>query len=399
VAGRVVELGQRLERGRVRGHGLERLAEQRARLDLGVGAARVVREQLGGLHEQRGGGVRIGRGRLAGAEPRAEQRGARGGRVGLGQLVCVGAREGVALGRRREHDEARRARLERREQRTRLLVLTAAQQRVRAPDRQHHRAARIALDGLPVLDELGEILVAPELLGELRQIGEHDRLAGHQRDRALQDVPRLLGALGARELRLAAEQRDQLAAQRGRAIGLLVGRDADLGARARGPERREQHGRQLLDRGGDVGGRAVLVDDPQPLARDALGERAVRHERRGVLERGQRARQLARTGGARDLEPERDLAARVLRGVGEQLPHVEQRGRIAGAREQALELEQRALVRRREPHGLVERLACLGEIVEPAGADPRLLEQQIGALVIVARVVDLGADQLGEVGP
>ena len=62
-----------------------------------------------------------------------------------------------------------------------------------AANRERHRARRVTFDGLPVLDELREILVAAELLGELRQIREDDRLARRERECLLQDFPRPVG--------------------------------------------------------------------------------------------------------------------------------------------------------------------------------------------------------------
>ena len=89
----------------------------------------------------------------------------------------------------------------------------------------------------------------------------------------------------------------------------------------------------------------------------------------------------------------------MLDGLGQELPDIEQLADVAPARDQALELEQRRLVLRRDLRRLEQRRARLARVVHVLGADPRLLEQQIGALVVVPRVADLGVDQLDQVGP
>ena len=219
VPGRVVELGQRFEGGWMIGHGLERLAERSTRLLERLRSADLVREELGGLDVERGGSARIGDRCLPGSEPAPEMGGVRRGQVRLRERVRIAATERIALGGRRQDDEARSAGLEGCEQRSRLIALTTTQQCVCAADREHHRAPRISLDGLPALHQLGEIVVATELLGELRQIVEDERLTRRERERLLQHIPRLLGRVGPGELSLAPPERDELAAHRRRAIG------------------------------------------------------------------------------------------------------------------------------------------------------------------------------------
>ena len=136
----------------------------------------------------------------------------------------------------------------------------------------------------------------------------------------------------------------------------------------------------------------------QPLARDALRRRPAVRQRRRLIERGLGAPVIARRR-ARDLEPVGDLARRVLDRFGEPLPDVEQRRHVGRPRDDALELEQRRLVLRRDPDRLLERRAGLRRVVHVLAGDPRLLEQQVGALVVVARVRHLGRDQLDQVRP
>ena len=224
-----------------------------------------------------------------------------------------------------------RAGLERREQRSRLIALATAEQRVGAPDRQHHRAARITLDRLPALHELGEVLVAAELLGELGEIREHDGLARRQRERLLQDVPRpsrerrsaraAPGGGAARPARGGWPSRDRRRPPAGTTPGSAPG--------PAGPNARQQHA-----------SRARRSRSRHPRAcrapRRCAAARARPARRRGVP--CARASPPARTRPRRaaySLAPAagraravRDLASRVFDRLREPLPHVEQRRQI-----------------------------------------------------------------------
>ena len=163
------------------------------------------------------------------------------------------------------------------------------------------RARRIALDRLPALDQLGEIVVAAELLGELGQIREHDRLARRERDRLLQQLPRACRARRARascawRRRSATSSRRSAVARSGRSPAGAVPAPAPGPA---GPNAASSSVRERVDRRRDIGRRAVLLGDAQPLARDRSAWRRPAASCAAVIERRLRAAEIARRPAAR----------------------------------------------------------------------------------------------------
>jgi hypothetical protein len=83
-------------------------------------------------------------------------------------------------------------------------------------------------------------------------------------------------------------------------------------------------------------------------------------------------------------------------GLGQLGPHLDLAGRVVG---DPLERDQRRHRRRREQHRVLERGPRVVGVAELVGQDRRLLDRQVGALVVVDREPRLGVDQLDQVGP
>ncbi len=222
-SGALVQPGQGQERRRIVGRQGQGLRVAGAGQLRGVSEVKV---QIAGDQEVSRGGPRI---RLAGrarTEPGAALRRLAGGDVGLGQRGDVAAGQRVALAQGQDRQIGRLAGGQRGEQRARRVAVAAAEQGVGAAQGQAEGAGRIRLLRLPALDQLGQLVVLAQALGQVGQVGDEQRLAGQERDGLLQIAPRALGVveLLGRDAGLAPAHRDELAAQADRALGLCIDR-------------------------------------------------------------------------------------------------------------------------------------------------------------------------------
>src|SRR5690606_24292568 len=132
-------------------------------------------------------GIRLARRGRAEAGAGARRLG--GGDVGLGEGGGVAAGQRVALAHREDRRVGRLGGRQGGEHGARRLVLAGAEQRVGAAQRQAERARRVGLLRLPALDQVGELVVLAEPLGQVGQVGDDERLGRRERRGLLQVAP------------------------------------------------------------------------------------------------------------------------------------------------------------------------------------------------------------------
>ncbi len=120
-------------------------------------------------------------------------------------------------------------------------------------------------------------------------------------------------------------------------------------------------------------------------------------QRRGLADHGQRLGRRAEE--PRQIDEVTDLARRRPGDRGELPPHRLQGVGVLVGHGDALARDERAEVPPVEPDGALVGLAGAGAIALAILEDMPLLDEQIGALGVVAGEADLGVDELDEVGP
>ena len=412
-AGLLVQRRQRLDRRRIAGQDLERLGVAGARHVRGPHAVAV---EIAGDQVVAGRQLRVGLAGRAGAEALPGPGRLGRGRVGLGQRGVVAAGQRVALAQREDRQVAGLRRRQRRDQRTRRVVVAGAEQGVGAPQREAERARGIRLLRLPALDQLGQLVVLAERLGEIGEIGHQERLAGRQLGRLLQVRP---GAIARADLvggdaRLPPPDRDHLAAQADGRLGdrtqrvglarLAAGRRrrcraGELRRRPGGTEAAHEIGRARVERGQELLGVAALLRQPlahrsQPVARAAEIDGALHHLARAVeVVAAPLAEHLDQ------VEVVGLLAGHRLAGRRQLGPHVFERRVVSLAQREPLEPVQRGQAGRIGGHRLLIALGRLARVADLVLQDVAALDQQIGARRVVGREAGLGPDELDQVRP
>ncbi len=291
--------------------------------------------------------------------------------------------QGVALAQREHRQVPRQLARQGVEQGPGFAAMAAAQERVGASQRQRHRASALAAQRLEPLEQRGQLLVAAHALGQIREIGQHHGLARRARERVLQEPP---GALGIAQA-VAGDQGLPPAQRRdlhGRAVA------GSFLARARVLDLHLQRREHVLEIFGQLG-------HAQPLARHPAAFHA---QGCGAIEHLASAGEVAAIRGQPDqIEQVHQRMRRLVHAPGQRRERTGQGLVIARGQGQALQAAMGRDHRWLEGRRLLVRIARPRRIREADLEHVRLLQMELGALLVRGRCQGRAVEDIDQIFP